>query len=496
MHRDRDADGPDRAAWNAEELEADLELATLVEAMAAGDEFLGRVARNALLNGGRDSGHIRYRQDVLRDFLTQPDLLAELYAIAIEAVGGDKRHFLSRLYRAPESVLHRSLLDLTRYVALLPRLRAVAEESVDSVTSEGLRRLFRMLIAELDDAYLAEIRAHLAHLDGHNAVHMSAALGSDLNRTGYVLHAPVVRKFRPIAWLTGRVPRSYSFRVFPSDDRWLRELTVLRGRGVELVSDAVARSTEHIFDFFQAMRSELGFYVGCANLHSRLDAAGLPTCFPTPASGGPTLVCEGLYDPCLACTTDEPVVGNDVEAGDTGLIVVTGANHGGKSTFLRSVGVAQVMLQAGMFAPARALELSPANGVVTHFRREEDATMSSGKLDEELSRMSAIVDHLEPGALVLCNESFSATNEHEGSHVARGIVLALIESGVRVVFVTHMYELAHGLHADARPGSMFLRAPRDDEGRRTFRLAAGEPLPTSYGKDLFDRVLGAAASAQ
>jgi hypothetical protein len=350
-----------------------------------------------------------------------------------------------------------------------------------------------MLIAELDDDYLAEIRAHLVRLDGRSAVHMSAALGGDLTREGYVLHEPGVREFRLLAWLTRRSARSYVFRVVPSDDRWLRELTVLRARGVELVSGAVGRSAEHIFDFFTAMRSELGFYVGCANLHDRLVGAGLPTCFPTPASRGRTLVCEGLYDASLACTTDDEVVGNDVAARRKDLIVVTGANHGGKTTFLRSVGLAQLMMQAGMFAPARALELSPANGVVTHFRREEDATMRSGKLDEELARMSDIVDHLEPGALVLCNESFSATNEHEGSHVARGIILALVESGVRVVFVTHMYELAHGLFADARPGSLFLRAPRDDEGRRTFRLAAGEPLPTSFGKDRFDRVLGAAA---
>lgn len=495
MHRDRDMDDPKTTPWNADAVEQDLALTTLIDTMADGDEFLAKVSRGVLLTGLRDPEAIRYRQNILRDFLSHPEILDGLFSIAAEAVVGRKRHFLSRMYREPETVLHRSLLDLANYVDLLPRLRAIAEERADDVESEGLRRFFRMLREELDDAYFEEIRDHLVRLDLRNAVNMSAALGSNLTGDRYVLHEPAIRPFRFMAWITRRAPRSYVFRVTSADDRWLHGLTLLRGRGVALVSDAVARSCEHIFEFFSALRTELAFYVACGNLSEHLEAADLPTCYPVPTDTPATLVCDGLYDACLACSTDDPVVGNDVDARATDLIVVTGANHGGKSTFLRSLGVAQLMTQAGMFAPARALEVTPTDGVYTHFRREEDATMTSGKLDEELARMSEILDHLEPGALVLCNESFSSTNEHEGSHVAREIVLGLIEAGVRVVFVTHMYELAHGLYSDARPGSLFLRAPREDDGRRTFRLAVGEPLSTSYGSDLFERVLGEAARA-
>ena len=57
----------------------------------------------------------------------------------------------------------------------------------------------------------------------------------------------------------------------------------------------------------------------------------------------------------------------------------------------------------------------------------EDSTLESGKLDEELSRMSEIVDHLSPNALILFNESFAATNEREGFEIARQIVRALLE---------------------------------------------------------------------
>jgi hypothetical protein len=62
--------------------------------------------------------------------------------------------------------------------------------------------------------------------------------------------------------------------------------------------------------------------------------------------------------------------------------------------------------------------------------------MTHGKLDEELSRMSGIADAIAPGALLLCNESFAATNEREGSEIARQVIDAFVESEVTVVFAT------------------------------------------------------------
>jgi DNA mismatch repair ATPase MutS len=72
--------------------------------------------------------------------------------------------------------------------------------------------------------------------------------------------------------------------------------------------------------------------------------------------------------------------------------------------------------------------------------------MTSGKFDEELGRMSEIVDAITPNSIVLFNESFAATNEREGSEIARQIVNALLEKQVKVFYVTHLYELAHGFH--------------------------------------------------
>jgi DNA mismatch repair ATPase MutS len=83
------------------------------------------------------------------------------------------------------------------------------------------------------------------------------------------------------------------------------------------------------------------------------------------------------------------------------------------------------MMQCGMFVAARQLRADARAGVFTHCKREEDASMESGKLDEELGRMSGILDQMTPGSMLLCNESFASTNEREGAEIARQIVRAL-----------------------------------------------------------------------
>jgi DNA mismatch repair ATPase MutS len=148
------------------------------------------------------------------------------------------------------------------------------------------------------------------------------------------------------------------------------------------------------------------------------------------------------------------------------------------------------MMQAGMFVPANDFMAEVREGLFTHFKREEDISMESGKLDEELSRMSEIVDRLTPHSMLLLNESFAATNEREGSEIARQIATALVEKGVKICYGTHLYEFAHRVDESKLANAMFLRAERLPDGTRTFRLIEAGPLRTSYGEDLYADVFG------
>jgi DNA mismatch repair ATPase MutS len=226
-------------------------------------------------------------------------------------------------------------------------------------------------------------------------------------------------------------------------------------------------------------------------LYEHLQELGAPICFPHPCQlGTQRLKCFGLYDVSLAISMKGRPIGNDLNADSRNLLVITGANTGGKSTFMRGLGLAQLMMQAGVFAPAEEFSAEVRSVLFTHYKREEDVTMESGKLDEELSRMSEILERLRPGSMILFNESFAATNEREGSEIARQITTALLEKDVKVCHVTHLYQFAHDLNRRKMPAALFLRAERRADGTRTFKIIEGDPLQTSYGEDLYDQVFG------
>jgi hypothetical protein len=472
----------------------DLGVETLLNAMAAGDRFLFGAAWKAVLAHLDEPEAIRYRQHILADCLERPAVVREIYAIAVEAIEREKRVWGgSFINENPGSSLRRSVEVIGLFVGLLKRLRRIADEHGAGFVSEGFRRFFDMIASELDDAYLQVVDDHLVRLSFRDGILMSAELGTLHKDTHYGLRRArnARRRWRErIGFGDGS---GYTYRVPDLDHAGLDALAELKGQGIALAADALGQSVDHILSFFSLLRSELGFYVGGLNLHERLTNKGESTCFPEPEPAGRAVLrARGLYDVCLSLSVAGRVVGNDVNGDDKTLVMITGANGGGKSTFLRSIGLAQLMMQCGMFVPAEAYRADLRDCIFTHFKREEDASMKSGKLDEELSRMSAIVDQLTPNSLVLLNESFASTNEREGSEIARQIVRALLQAGIRVVYVTHMFDLAQGFYLQKMATALFLRAERQGDGRRTFRLIEGEPLPTSYGEDVYRRIFAAA----
>jgi hypothetical protein len=489
MYPDRDFDHAKALPPNAASLTQDLELATLFRASARGDDFLAGVIRQAVLNGLADPEAILYRQRILADCLAHPVVVREMYALTVEALDAEKKIWRA-FWNSPDVLLHRSVEVLGLFVGFLKRLRAISDERAHLFQSEGLARLCAMLTDELDDTYVRTIETRLAELRFRRGVMISARLGPGNKGIHHVLRTPPGQRTWKERIFSGN-HTDHSFQIADRDEAGFRAVAELRGKGINLVANALAQSSDHILGFFGMLRAELGFYVACMNLHEQLTGQGEPTCVPVPVPAGSVeLSAHGLYDPCLALTTGSQVVGNDVHAGRRSTVMITGANQGGKSTFLRSVGIAQLMMQSGMFVAADGFTANVCPQVFTHFRRGEDVSMQSGKLDEELARMSDVADHIGPHCMLLCNESFAATNEREGSEIARQIISALTPAGIRILFVTHLFDLAHGLYTESPRTALFLRAEREADGRRTFRLVEGEPLPTSFGEDSYRRIFG------
>jgi DNA mismatch repair ATPase MutS len=491
LYKDRDFDPERTLAPNEKDLSQDLDLNVLFDTMAQGDKFILDVSRKVVLSSLADPEAILYRQAIIKDCLKNAPLVKEIYDLALESLECEKKLSWGIFMRFPSSILGGSISVLEAFVEILRRLRRFAEEHSRAFQSEGFTQFFRMLTAELSDSYIAVVQSHLKQLRFRSGVLISAELGTGSQGTRYALRKPheMTRGFIHRAF--SKRPAEYSFHIPENDESGAKALSTLRDRGINLAANAVAQSKDHILSFFQMLRTELAFYLGCMSLHARLVDIAAPLCFPLP-SGLETRrhTFAGLYDVCLSLSEGRSVVENDLNADSRSLTVITGANQGGKSIFLRGIGVAQLMMQSGMFVAGRQFCSNVCDGIFTHFKREEDVTMKSGKLDEELKRMSAIVDAVTPNSLLLLNESFASTNEREGSEVARQVIGALLDAGVKVFFVTHLHKFAHDSFERRMPHVIFLRAGRSDEGERTFKILEGPPLQTSFGEDLYAGIFG------
>jgi MutS domain V len=486
LDRECDLDLKRPLPWNAEALTRDLALDTLFKAMARDDEYVFEIVQKVFLSGcGNDVETILYRQNILQDCIIHSAIARDIYAITLEAAATERAFYFGSLMRSPDWALHQSIDLLDALLGPLTKLRKIADRYAERFQSEGWNTFFALLKRELDDEYFSTVRYHLTQLRLRNGLLLSARLGQGNKGADYVFRQ---QRERGSWWsrLFEPRPKTLSFSLHPRDESGLSALTEIRARGIARVANAVSQSADHLRNYFKMLRAELAFYIGCLNLHEKLGRKNTGVCFPLPKSPEEgRLSCDELRDVCLVLSLEGKVVGNSADADGKSLVVITGPNTGGKSTFLRSVGLAQMMMQCGMFTTAASFCSSLCDCLLTHYRREEDAALESGKLDEELARMSDILEHFTPNPLMLFNESFSATNEREGSEIARQILTALREKNARILFVTHLYELARGFFEENRKDALFLRAQRDSDGVRTFKLLQGAPLETSFGEDLY-----------
>lgn len=492
MYRYRDFDvGRPEFSWEPT-VTQDLELPTLFAAMAAGDQWLAKVIPKAVLASLPAVETIRYRQAVLNDCFAHEPVVRAMYDVAVKMIDAERKDYLGSLSHDPAWTLHRSSRLMDVFSTGMRRLREIADEKGAAFASEGFRTLFAMLQRELGDEYLEIVRAHLKHLkSGDRSDLISARLGEGNKGTAYVLRKEPPQTGNWFSRMLESGPPAYTFQLHPRDENGPKALGMIRNRGVNLVGNALAQAADHVLDFFRMLRAELAFYIGCLNVRAALAEQHAACCFPDPSPAGSRRhAASGLYDVALALRLKRPPVANDVRADDKGVVIVTGANQGGKSTFLRSIGLAQVMMQCGMFVGAESFAANVCERILTHYKREEDAAMESGKFDEELKRMSAIVDVTVPNSLVLFNESFASTNEREGSEIARQVVTALDELRVKVFFVTHQFEFAQGILERGSSGDLFLRAERRSDGARTFRVVEGAPEQMVHGEDLYREVFG------
>ena len=160
-----------------------------------------------------------------------------------------------------------------------------------------------------------------------------------------------------------------------------------------------------------------------------------------------------------------------------------------KTVYTVAYGAAQVLYQSGVFVPAETAVMSHVDCVFAHFPATESETGDLGRLGEEATRLREIFERATSRSLILLNESLSTTNAVEGFYIALDVVRALSELGARVIYNTHMHDLAERVQATAENGfeGVVSMTTGVEDGTRTFKVFPGPPLGVSYAGDIARR---------
>ncbi|MGE3526610.1 MAG: DNA mismatch repair protein MutS, partial [Gemmatimonadales bacterium] len=246
------------------------------------------------------------------------------------------------------------------------------------------------------------------------------------------------------------------------------------------LAEFVAAHTEFIDPVLARFDREVQFYRAWRALVHPLEAAGRRFCYPgfTPSPGA-VEIREG-FDLALALRLGPagPVVCNDLalDASER-IVVVSGPNQGGKTTYARMVGQVHYLTRLGCSVPARSARVPVCDGVYAHFERREDPGSLRGKLKQDLERMREILARVTPASLVLVNEPFASTTLADALYLSRRVLERLTESGPLVVWVTFLDELAA-----FGPATVSLASAVDvaHPSLRTFRFERRPPDGLAY----------------
>lgn len=199
---------------------------------------------------------------------------------------------------------------------------------------------------------------------------------------------------------------------------------------------------------------------------------------------GQVLIDEGLV---------ATLVANDFDINRGDVVLMTGANRGGKTTFTQMIGQVQVLGQLGFPIPAKDARLAICDTIATHFPMIEQAAVDYGRFGRACFEFKEAYTTMSEKSLLLMNESFSGTSHLESIEIASEVVKALAHKGVATIYNTHLHALFETVEDLGHVRSFRVGDIGSEEG---YQVREGPPKGSSQAMDIaktygvtFDRLV-------
>jgi len=213
---------------------------------------------------------------------------------------------------------------------------------------------------------------------------------------------------------------------------------------------------------------EIQFYLSWLDYILPLREAGLPFNYPKLCDTAEHLYGLDVFDLALAFLKQDKTVTNDfmLKAPER-IIVITGPNQGGKTTFARAFGQVHWLASLGLCVPGREARLFLFDNILTHFVREEDMSALDGRLQDDLKRLHGMFEKATRRSIIIINEIFSSTTLSDALTLGGYMMDAISTLRAPAVVVTFLDELAsHG----PETVSMMSTVEKYDPTQRTYKI--------------------------
>ncbi len=468
-----------------------------------------------------DETVIKWRQDILEDFMNVPQLELKLYksihtiyegALSVYAKSGSTQSFfeLNENIKNIESFLecmedcHKFILEHGNRLKS-DGVKAVLMEIENRYNSDSFKKLINE-VEELKSALNSGIKSVTFGVNFDNLLRPSEIMLLSADKE------PLKRKTvfekllkkgssaEPLSEIYARKCKDGTLDAV--NEKLFSELDKLGGDYIKRFNTAINLCYEESTDFLVKLAPQIDFYVGAKKLCERITQLGLPYCRPEILPKSERIfICKNMHDPVLSNKlvtsfvrdyVKIPVHTNDCTMDNSGRIfIITGTNNGGKTTYIRATAVNQILAQAGLNVFGTEAQISPCDKIFVHYPKEEKVGIDTSRFTEECKALKETVSEATEHSLILMNESLSSTNPYDSLIIGEELLKIFADIGSRLMFTTHVLEmtkLPEKLNSDDMKSRLVsLTAGCDEEGRPNYKISEETPDFTRNAQYIFEK---------